>query len=227
LKYTKKVFVNEKNCGVPGPILPQLFRKTKYPWILKIDSDELLSAELRKNIRELVKNKNIDGYTFKWPFWDGKKAITKNWPKKMALYRKSKMSYFGFPHWDDPKINGIVVDTPYILEHKPLAGCIPTWKEFKIKVLGRYARLHAEYTLKSFDSFDSFQYDRSDFPIHFKIRRMFPLISAIPLAILAFFKVLFTEGAWKEGYPALNEAAQSLIYYPYLGYLVYKNKQKA
>lgn len=225
-EYTKKVFTTKKNVGLPGPILPILLRKAKGPWILKLDADEFLSPELRKNIGKLVQNPKVDAYIFRWPYWEEKKYITKNWPTKMALYRKSKISYFGFPHWDDPKINGRIIQTNFQLEHKQVNGAIPTWKEFKKKALGRYARIHAEYTLKDFEEFDKFQYEEDDFPIHIRIRKKFPLLSAIPITILAFFKTFFSEGAWKEGYPALNESAQSLIYYPYVGYLVYKLKNK-
>src|SRR3990172_12923250 len=62
-KYTNKVFQTEKNVGVPGPILPILFRKAKGPWILKIDADEFLSPKLKKNIRKLVQNLEVDAYT--------------------------------------------------------------------------------------------------------------------------------------------------------------------
>lgn len=226
-KYTKKVFVNKKRVGVPGPSLPILFRKAKGPWILKIDADEFLSHDFKKNIRKLIQNPEADAYSFRWPFWNGKKYITKNWPTKTPLYRKSKISYFGFPHWDDPKINGNIIKTNFILEHRPKGGAIPTWKTFKEKVLGRYVKVHAEYTLKDPEEFDKFQYDDKDFPpLHFKIRKHFPLLSAVPFAILAFFKTLLSEGAWKEGYPAFNEASQGLLYYPALGYYVYKLKNK-
>jgi glycosyltransferase involved in cell wall biosynthesis len=225
LKYTDKVYQTEKNYGVPGLILPRLFRKVKNPWILKIDSDEVVSPDMSKVIPDLVKDKKISGYTFIWPFINKKqKRTTQNWPRKMALYRKDKMHYFGFPHWDDPQMDGDVVDTPYVFHHFPGGGSIPTWKYFIGRTLGRYARLHAEYTLKPFESFDSFQYDKKEFPIHFKIRRNWPLLSAVPIAVLAFFKTLFTEGAWKEGYPAINESLQSLLYYPYVGWLVFKLK---
>jgi glycosyltransferase involved in cell wall biosynthesis len=226
-EYTDAVYENTTNAGVPGMILPQLFRRVKTPWILKIDADERLSDEMRDNIRKLVSRDDAPGYTFIWPFVDSThRPLTKGWPRKMALYRKDKMSYFGFPHWDDPHIDGHIVDTPYIFHHHPRGGSLPTWKDFKKKTLGRYARLHAEYTLKPFDSFDSFQYTKTEFPPHFKIRLKYPLLSAIPIAVLAFFKTLFSEGAWKEGYPAFNESAQSLLYYPYVGWLVYILKRK-
>jgi glycosyltransferase involved in cell wall biosynthesis len=224
-EYTRKVFKTKKRAGVPGLILPILFRKVKTNWILKIDADEVLSLELAKNLYRLVNKKNISAYTVLWPFTDKNGVkITKNWPRKMPLYRKDKMHYFGFPHWDDPKIDGEIVETNYILHHLPRGGAIPTLAQIKEKTLGRYARLHAEYTLQPFESFDSFQYNKVEFPIHFKIRKNFPLLSAVPFALLAFFKNTFSNGAWKEGWPALQESLQDLIYYPAVGYFVYRLK---
>jgi len=196
-EYTKKVFSTKKNVGVPGPILPILFRKAKGPWILKLDADEFLSPELKKNIKKLVQNSKADAYTFRWPFWDEKKQkyITKNWPRKPSLYRKEKMSYIGFPHWDDPKINGKVINTNFQLEHKSKGGALPKWKVFKKTILGRYAKIQAEYTLKDPKELDSFQADLKDFPpFHFNLRKQFPLLSALPIAILSFFKVLSEHG---------------------------------
>ena len=86
--------------------------------------------------------------------------------------------------------------------------------------------LTAEYTLKPFNSFDSFQYNKTDFPSHFKLRKEFPLLSAIPIAIVAMLKNFFGDGAYKEGWPAIHEAIQDLISYPYLGYLVWKLKRE-
>jgi len=225
-KYTKNVFETKKNAGVPGPIIPQLLRRVKYEWILKIDADESLSKELKKNIRKLIQNSRADAYTFKWPTWNGKKYTTKNWPRKLSLYRISKISYFGFPHWDEPKINGLIVPTDFHLEHHPPKYAEDTWHNFVEKGLKRYGRLQAEYTLKNFKEFDSFQYPYNDFPIQIRIRRDFPLLSAFPFAVLATLKTLFSGGAWKEGKHAYFEAGTTGIYYLWLGWYIHKLKIK-
>lgn len=224
-EYTHKIIENKENVGLPGPIIPILLRKAKGPWILKFDADEFLSKRMKENLRRLAENEAVNGYTFIWPYWDGKKHITKNWPRKPSLYRKSKISYFGFPHWDDPKIEGKVVNTSYILEHRPKHGTIPTVKFFREKILGRYARIHAEYSLRDFKKFDSFQYKEKDFPFYFKLRRDYPLLSLVPITLAAAFRNLFSKGAWKEGWPAIAETIQDLIYYPYVNYLIFQLKR--
>jgi len=226
-EYTKKVFINKKNVGLPGPIIPILLRKAKGPWILKIDADEFLSTEMRKNLRKLAQNLEVDGYTFLWLWWDGKKYVTKNWPRKPSLYRKSKISYLGFPHFDDPKINGKTVDTNYQLHHKPIIKkSLFNWSDFVNKSLKRYGRLQAEYTLKDFKSLDKFNWFEKDYSFAIRIRRKYPLLSACPMAILAFFRIMLSNNAWKEGLPVFKEAVQSTLYYLWLGWYIYKFKRK-
>ena len=223
-QYTKKIFIQPRKSMV-AMHLTFLFKKVKHEWILKIDADEILSKELRKDIRNLIKNPNVDAYSFFWPLWDGKKEVTKKWPRKMPLYRISKISFFGFPHHDDPKINGKIVHTKYKLEHKTLGGNIPVWKNFKKKALEFYGPFQARNTLKEFKEFDRFQYNGENFPLTIRIRRKIPLLSAIPFAILGFLKTYFSEGAWKEGKIALKFAFFDMIYYFTLGLQVYKFKK--
>ena len=227
-EYTSHVFKTKKNYGVPGMILPILFRKVKSEWILKMDADEVLSTDFAKAIPKLIQDPEVNAYTVLWPYTDkDKRDITKNWPRKLSLYRKSKMHYLGLPHWDDPKIDGIIKDTDFVLHHYPPGGCVPTLKVFREKVLGRYMKLQAEYTLKNFKDLDQFQYDKEDFPLAFRVRRDFPLITALPFGILAFFRTLFSGGAWKEGRPVIMEALGTIVYYFSLGLYTYKLKMKA
>ncbi|MBS3087469.1 glycosyltransferase [Candidatus Pacearchaeota archaeon] len=226
-KYTKNIFVRTHK-GLPAMHLAYLFRKVKNNWILKIDADEFLSKPLQKDILNLIKNKRADAYEFNWPYWNGEKYATRDWPKKIALYRKSKISYLGFPHWDTPEINGNIIKSNYQLEHRHFtSGAIPTWKEFREKAIGRYLRLQAEYTIKDFKELDSFQYSKKDFPIQMKIRRNFPLLSAFPFAIGAGLKILLSKNAWKEGPPVFAEAFGCVIYYFYLGVYIHKLKTKS
>jgi len=227
-KYTPHVFQTKENKGVPGMILPILFRKVKNEWILKLDADEVLSTKFAKAIPKLIQDSGVSAYTIRWPYTDkNKKEVTKNWPRKLSLYRKSKIHYLGFPHWDDPKIEGKVVDTDFVLHHYPAGGSIPTWRTFKDKALGRYMKLQARYTLKDFKELDKFQYDKKDYPLALKIRRTFPLITALPFGILAFFRTLLLGGAWKEGSTAFSEARSTIIYYFALGVYIYKLKMKS
>jgi len=225
-KYTKKIYVQPHKGRSAFPFAFGL-KKAKYNWILKMDDDESLSEELRKNIRNLIKPKEVDAYSFIHPLWDGKKSITKTWPRKTVLVRKSTISYFGFPGFDmNVNTTGRVKKTNYVIIHKPTENQDVGWKDYKEKVLKRYAPNQAKNLLKDFKEFPTFQYKRKDFPLKIKIRTIFPLLANTPYAFLVFFKQLFFEGAIREGSRGFHVVIKTFIYNVYLGYLIQKEKFK-
>jgi glycosyltransferase involved in cell wall biosynthesis len=113
-----------------------------YDWILQIDADEFLSIELKNEIRNLVKVKDVDAYSFVWPLWNGNKYITKNFPYKKILFRKDKMYYFSFPG-KDPGTYGNLVQSPLVLEHQPLYNNY-TFNRFKSKWM-KWIDVHAKF----------------------------------------------------------------------------------
>ena len=201
-------------------------KRAKYNWILKLDDDESLSKNFRKNIRKLVQNEEVDAFSFIHPLWNGKKPITRTWPRKTILVRKSKISYLGFPGFD-MSINhlGKEEKTNLVLFHKPKENQDVGWKGYKEKVLMRYAPSQAKNILKSFSEFPTFQYNEKDLPKKLKYRTKFPLITNTVYAFLALPKHMFLDGAWKEGMPAFRVGLKSFIYNIYLGYLISKEKR--
>jgi glycosyltransferase involved in cell wall biosynthesis len=225
-KYTKRIYIRPHKGRSAFPFAFGL-RKAKYNWILKIDDDESLSNELRKNIRNLIKTKDVDAYSFVHPLWDGKKSITKTWPRKTVLVRKSTISYLGFPGFDmNVNTTGKVKKTNYVIIHKPEKNQDVDWKGFREKVLKKYAPDQARNLLKDFKKFPTFQYKEKDFPLKIRVRTKFPLVINSLYAFLVFFKQLFVEGAWRENHLGLNVAIKTFIYNVYLGYLIQKEKSK-
>ncbi len=224
-KYTKNFFVRpHKGSSEAHQVF--LYKKARYEWVLKIDGDEFLSKDLRKNIRKLIENQNADAYSFIWPFWDKDRYITGNWPRKTCLYRKLKISFISFPNWGEPIINGNIIKTNLKLEHKPPRGSALRWGVFKKQALQNAAIQQAKATLRDFGEFEKFHYNRDNFPIQVKIRKHFPILSAFPFAVFAFFLVLYKNKFWKEGDLVIKFAIFAFIYYLYLGYLIFKMKNK-
>ena len=223
-KFTKKIYIRPHKGRSAFPFAFGL-RKAKYDWILKLDDDESISKELKKNIRNLIKTKDVDAYSFIHPLWDGKKCVTKTWPRKTVLVRKSKISYLGFPGFDmNINIIGKIKKTNYVIIHKPVKNQDVGWKGYKEKVLKRYAPSQAKNLLKNFNDFPKFQYNEDDFPLQIRIRRFFPILTNTLYSFLVFFKQLFFEGAWREGRLGLNVVLKTFIYNNYLGYLIHKEK---
>lgn len=226
-KYTKNIFIMPRKKRAALHMI-DAFKKCKNDWMVKLDADEFLSTELRENINRLAQDKQADAYTFKWLLWNEGRYLSKNWPRKKSMFRKSKLSFLQFPGWDEPGTKGKVVQTDYLLEHRPQKGNDLFWsfKEYWKKALQRYGKTHAEYTLRDFDSFEKYQYERTDFPPIVRIRRKFPLLTAPIFSVVAFFKVLLSGGAWKEGLFVLKGATDTAIYYLWLGITLHKLKKE-
>ncbi len=221
-KYTDKTYILPRK-GRAALHLISAIKKAKNDWVLKLDADEFLSTDLKKNLPALVSKKGVSAYTFIWPWWDGEKYITKDWPIKKVLFRKSQASFIQYPGWDEPKTKGKTVNTSYRLEHQPKqANSFSSPKSFVEKALGRYGKSQARYTVMPFSSFEKYGDDNiSDFPLTIKLRRTLPLLSAPLFSIGAFFKILFKHNALKEGTPVVIEAFKTATYYLFLGYYVF------
>ena len=201
-------------------------KKAKYDWILKLDDDESLSKTLQNNIKKLIKTKKYDAFSFIHPLWDGKKMITKTWPRKTALVRKNTIRYFGFPGMDmNIPTKGKVYPTKYIMKHKPLTNQDVGWEDYKKKVLGKYLHSQVEYMFKKFTDFPRYGYKFTDFPTRIRLRKKYPILFGMPYAVAAFFKHLFYDGAVNEGKIGVETCVKSFIYNLYLNILI-KEKKK-
>jgi glycosyltransferase involved in cell wall biosynthesis len=225
-KHTKKVFEMPRK-GRASLHLIDAMEKSRNDWILKIDTDEFLSNELKENIKSLAQNKKVSAYLFKWLIWNGKKYVSENWPYKKAMFRKSKVSFYEFPGRDEPETIGKEVKMPFLLEHKPKDGKNDSfwpWKKLWDKAKNRYGKSQAEWTLKDFKDLRKWNCQRKKYPLTIRIRRKFPLLSAIPFGVVAFFKGIFNKNAWKEGPFVIRDALRTGIYYVWLGWFVFKLK---
>lgn len=124
---------------------PFSYNQAKGDWILQIDADEFLSEKLKTKLKKLTEAKNVDGYYFVWPYFDGINYIQKGpfaKTEKAALFRKSKMYLIGIAH-EYPRSYGKIVHRQDLqLEHQPLVDNY-TGQAFNNKWL-RWAKLQAK-----------------------------------------------------------------------------------
>jgi glycosyltransferase involved in cell wall biosynthesis len=134
------------------------FSQTRYEWILGVDADEFLSPGLRAHLHELVRDSDVNGYRFLWPFWDGHRYVSspeKSW-RKLQLYRREALHAVGNLHLtidvDEP-----VVDVDYHLEHRPeynnwtLRTTLTKWRG--------WARVGAREHLSDYSELPTFNWD--------------------------------------------------------------------
>jgi len=218
-EYTKNIIIGS-HTGRASLHMIDAFNKIKTEWILKLDADEYLSEKMREGLGKLVKVKRVSAYSFLWRWWDGKKYITKNFPHKMALFKKSKISFLEFPGNDEPEIKGITLKIDDPLEHRPNYNNF-TWKSALTRGTRR-AKDQAKWTLKEFKDLRKYQYGRKDFKLAVKLRKNFTLLAMFILPIAAFIKIV--SAGFKEGFPVFSFAIKDAYYQATVCYFILKLK---
>lgn len=174
-KYTQKVFEG-KQLGNPEPHRVTTFKKAKYDWLLIIDPDEYLPKRTQKKLKSLIdEDSNINTIELLWRLWDGEKYLTKDWPHRVGLIRKSKLRFLAIlhPEW---RADGEVVKSNLQLEHRPSYNNY-TWKTFNSK-WKKWLKLHAAQILTPIDEIPQYQYDKDQFVRHIEWIKKFDLMAA-------------------------------------------------
>jgi hypothetical protein len=102
---------------------PFAWKQARNAWILRLDADEVPSTELREWLQEFCArpepDESVSGYTCIWPLWDGRRIVTKYWPRgRIFLFHKDRVRFFGMAEQvpiPDRKFEALQL----ILEHRP------------------------------------------------------------------------------------------------------------
>jgi len=98
--------------------LPYAFEQARGEWLLAIDADEFLSADLRSSLRALAAVADVDRYELLWKVWDGSRYVTEHAPFKPVLSRRRVLRMVGILH-SKGEVDGVVRRVPLHLEHRP------------------------------------------------------------------------------------------------------------
>lgn len=200
---------------------PFSYKLASNNWILQIDGDEFLSLELRDQLENLIADETVSAYQFIWPLWNGQKKVSRNWPYKLCLFRKDKISFLGIPHFI-PAVEGKVKKIKLILEHQP------DYNNLSIDVFRKkwrsWAKIQAQCYLQDFKTINRYNWTSQDWPKKIKIRRQFPLL----LLPFEFFLVLFNNifsGIYHAGFSGLKSAYFASLYRAAVNYYLFKFKK--
>jgi len=190
-KYTDEIFILERKGHIEEHIVKAL-SMVQTEWVLILDADEYLSDKLKRNLRELIKSQEVDAYSFLEPIYipeKGRYTYDVAPRRKIPLLRLSKMYYIGIIHQGCSSY-GKVLDTDYILEHKPLVFNF-TFKSFREKWL-KLAKIHAESYFKKWEEIPKFNYNGPDIRTTPKesFKFNYPLLAIPPIFLSNFFKLL-------------------------------------
>ena len=116
-------FIERSRAFSQEPHIPFAIGEASNEWILRLDSDEFPSPELKEWIRAFraaeEPPKQISGYQCIWPVWNGKRAITHGWPNKRTfLFHRHRVRWIGvFEHGAIP--DGCLIRVALTLCHEP------------------------------------------------------------------------------------------------------------
>ena len=102
---------------------PFAWKQARHDWILRLDADEVPSAELREWLQEFCArpepDESVSGYTCIWPLWDGRRIVTSRWPNgRIFLFHRERVRFFGMAE-QVPIPDREFEALPRILEHRP------------------------------------------------------------------------------------------------------------
>lgn len=201
-KYTNKIFEMPENKGMCEAHYIFGFSKCSFDWVLKMDADEYLSDDLKKNIKNLAQNDKIDLYNFVWPIWNGKEYITNGWPYKGFLFRKSKIGFLDKYHFPLSTV-GTSSNADFVMEHKPLYNNYDP-KIFKTKTI-KWCKLQALDHFTKIESRENLNLNIENLQKDQKRKDLFygmPFVSGFIAFLSTFLDVLrnpiiiFQKGFW-------------------------------
>jgi len=219
-EYGVKIFVRPFVGGAEEH-RPFSFEQATGNWILQIDADEFLSPELKKNLRLLTSDKEINAYELLWPLWDGKREFKARWPYKRCLFRKDKISFLGILQFV-VQVEGRIKKIDLKLCHQPDYNNF-SFRSFLKKQLP-WARLQASYYLQEFSLIKKFNYADSTWPRVISGRQKYPLL-LIPLEFLAASLKNLFSGAYRAGWLGLIISFRAGLYRAAVNYYIYKLKK--
>jgi len=224
-KYTDKIFVLEHKGHIEAHLVMAL-SMAQTEWVLILDADEYLSDNLKKDLRRLIESQEVDAYSFLEPIYiPEKNRYTYDVAprRKVPLLRLSKMYYIGIIHQGCSSY-GKVLNTDYILEHRPLVFNF-TFRSYQKKWL-KLAKIHAESYFRKWEEIPKFNYSGHDIRTTPKERFKFnhPLLSIIPVFLSNFFKLLKLSKPYKKF--AYTFSFLLALYASSVSYYIFKLKIK-
>lgn len=191
-------------------------------WILQVDADEFLSDELAQKISELLLDENVACYEFRWPYWDGVRYRTKNWPYRRALFRKDRIAYLAFPH-EEIRPWGPIKRMPYVIEHRPNYDNYSFYNLFHKHQ--KWIKIHAAFHLKHAADLERYPDTASHLQPHYNAIGRFPIFVA-PIIFCYHLVGLLTFGGLRAGWYGIRNSVVQSAYYFMLCCEVFRQKRE-
>jgi hypothetical protein len=106
------------------PHWPFAWEQAAHEWILRLDADEFPSGELKLWLQEFRSGtepkSSVSGFTCCWPWWNGRRAVSKKWPVgRNFLIHRQRVRFFGMVE-QVPVPDGEFEFLDLVLHHQPI-----------------------------------------------------------------------------------------------------------
>lgn len=194
--------------GEAEPHRVWLLEQVTTEYCLQIDADEFLSVELIQAIPTKIQE-NVTACTATWPFWNGTRYTTDNWPRKLFLYRMDAIVFLGAPH-EAVRVSRVTENLPYRLEHRPAYDNLSFttfWTKWR-----KWARIHATYYAQRESFIQQFPKTGKRLSPHYHQWMRFAPLSSIPLGIYHTLACLLS-GGMSQGITGIKSCIFMGLYY--------------
>jgi glycosyltransferase involved in cell wall biosynthesis len=159
-------------------------------WLLTLDADEFLSAELAAIIPQLIRDGSYNGWEFQWPMWDGQRYITRRGPYKLSLFRRADTSLVGHLQSSE-RVRGRIGRRDETLHHRPLYNNF-TFRSAATK-WNRWCRVQARELVEPLSELPTFNYDGPDhWPWQRRVMNLLSPVLALPNGLAHFLLGIIT-----------------------------------
>ena len=170
------------------------------PWVLTLDADYEISANLAGEIQKLTPDENVAGYEAQFQYRiHGHPLRSSAYPPRVVLFRTDRASYFDEGHTQRLRINGRVESLKAPIYHDDRKSFSHWFESQK-----RYARLEARHLMEMRNA----KCEARNEELTFQDRLRLKLFFAAPAM---FFYLLFGRGLILDGWPGWFYVGQRTI----------------
>jgi len=179
------LFIERPRAFSQEPHIPFAIGEASNDWILRFDSDEYPSNELRDWLIDFRKAPDVEskiaGYRWICPAWNGRKRITMNWPYKfLRLFNRNKVTVIGVcENGPEPEPGYIAPRVPLRFWHEPTTPSLGLWNIFRKERTRQARRNIARALLGSPEDHPRWRYESDEWPIGWKEVKKHPILTGL------------------------------------------------
>jgi len=179
---------------------PSDWGDARHEWILRLDADEIPSAEMKAWLKEFRQAAEpppeVSGYTCIWPMWDGRREVTKKiFTGRIFLFGRQRVRFFGMGD-QVPIPDGHYESRELILHHQPRRKSYGLTNVVLRQQAYRWRAVYARSLLGKPTDLACWRWTSEAWPEHWEEIRRRPLRTALARLALGTYRGLRDQ--WRQ-----------------------------